>query len=408
MITKLRVSNFYSIGELVELDFIKGGKTEEDGYFLCRKGKVSTVNGFFGANASGKSTFLRAMYVLVKIIYNKNPLQALGFNATDKKFFSPNLHSSYKDKISHLGFDILLANKLYKYDVEVIDGSQIQKETLYVMDLNIKSYKDKEVFTRANNKIEFGTDYKNHNAFFSVVQLPDTQTLLSQLIESFPAGEDFRNYKDKFFVKPDDLNNFMAPPFVEVIQRALTIDGQEDAKKKKEMVELTSKIMSRFDKTIKNVKINTENNNINVTVEHEGFYEDVGIMRESAGTRELFTYIYDIVNVFSKGGIVLYDETNRYFHPDIENIIISLFKESKINTSNAQLFFASHNHDTLNLLNLDQIFIVEKENHNSTTYKVSDIKDVKSRDNLKKKYNLGSLGGTPDVIDFKHTIQQFI
>lgn len=408
MITKLRVSNFYSIGELVELDFTKGGKTAEDGYFLCRKGKVSALNGFYGANASGKSTFLRAMYILVKIIYNKNPLQALGFDASDKKFFSPNLHLDYKDKISHLGFDILLANKLYKYDVDVTSGSKIQKETLFVMDLNIKSYKDKEVFTRIDNKIEFGADYKDHNAYFSVVQLPNNQTLLSQLIESFPAGEDFKNYKDKFFVKPDDLNNFMAAPLLEVIQRAFSIDSLKDDKKKKEMMELTAKVMSRFDKTIKKVKINTENNNINVTVEHDGFYDEVGIMRESAGSRELFTYIYDLINVFSKGGIVLYDETNRYFHPEIENIIISLFKESKLNIANAQLFFASHNHDTLNLLNLDQIFIVEKEKYNSTTYKVSDIKDVKSRDNLKKKYNLGSLGGVPDIIDFKHTIQQFI
>lgn len=209
-------------------------------------------------------------------------------------------------------------------------------------------------------------------------------------------------------MKPETLNNFMAPPVIEVLQRAITIHNLKDGKKKEKITKLTTKIMSLFDKSIEGLNINTENNNISVTVKHKGFYEEIDIMRESAGTRELFTYIYDILNVFGMGGVVLYDETNRYFHPEIENIIISLFKDSEMNTSNSQLFFASHNHDTLNLLNLDQIFIVEKNEHNSTTYKVSDLKDVKSRDNLKKKYNLGILGGVPDVIEFKHTIKQYI
>lgn len=407
MITKLRVSNFYSVGEQIELDFTKGGKTIENGYFNCRKGKVSTVNGFYGANASGKSTFLRAMYILVKIIYNKNPLQALGLNGADSKFLLPNLHTSYKNKNTHLGFDLLLANKLYKYDIEVIDGSKIKKETLFVMDLKIRSFKDKEVFTRENNKIKFGPDFKDHDAYFSVVELSEKQTLMSHLIENFPAGIDFRDYKDKFFVKPDDLD-IMAPPFLGIISRAISIDNLNDEKKKSEVIKIITSLMSRFDKTIKNININTKNNNLNISVEHEGFYDVVGMMKESAGSRELFAYIYDILNVFKKGGIVIYDETNRYFHPEIESIIISLFQNSEINTANAQLFFASHNHDTLNILNLDQIFIVEKENFSSTTYKVSDLDDIKTRDNLKKKYNLGTLGGVPDVIDFKHTIQQFI
>ena len=406
MITKLRVSNFYSIGKDIELDFTKGGKSIEDGYSLYKKGKVSTVNGFYGANASGKSTFLRAMYVIVKIIYNKNPMQALGLNGPDSKFISPNLHTDYKNKPSILGFDILLGNKLYRYDLEILDGCTIKKETLFVTDLDVKSYKEKEVFSRKEQKIIFGPEFKDHDAYFSVIELPDNQTLMSHLIESFPAGHDFRDYKDKFFVKPDDLD-VMAPRIAGVINRAVSIDKLSDSNKK-EVLKLTTAIMSQFDETIKGVKINTKNNNLDISVEHEGFYDKVGMLRESAGTRELFTYIYNILNVFNKGGIVIYDETNRYFHPEIESALISLFKNSEINTSNAQLFFASHNHDTMHILNLDQIFIVEKEKCSSITYKVSDIEDIKNRDNLKKKYNLGLLGGVPDVIDFKHTIKQFI
>lgn len=404
MITKLRVSNFYSIGEPVELDFTKGGKTAEGGYLLCKGKKISSVNGFYGANASGKSTFLRALNVIIKIIYNKNPY--LGFTVSDTKFVTPNLHSIFKDTPTKLGFDILLGSKLYKYDIEISDGSKIKKESLSVTDTSIKSSKIKEVFTRESEKLTFGADFKDHEAYFSVVKLPENQTLMSHLIESFSAGNDFKEYKDNFFIKTDDFDVAM-PPFFSVLNHALTINGL-DAEKKEKMINVTKDIMSRFDKTIKDICINTENNNITVKIGHDGFYDKVDIMRESAGTRELFLYIYNILNVFIKGGVVIYDETNRYFHPEIESIIISLFKNKDINTSNAQLFFASHNHDTLSLLNLDQIFIVEKEKHNSTTYKVSDLKDVRGRDNLKKKYNLGLLGGVPDVIDFQHMLKQFL
>ncbi len=401
MITKLRVSNFYSIGKLVELDFTKGGKAKEDGYLLCKDRKVSAINGFYGANASGKSTFLRALQVIIKIIYNKNPY--LSFNINENKILTPNLHSEFKDLPTQLGFDILLDNKLYKYDIEIFDGIKIKKEELSLIDINVKSAKGKDVFIRNGEKITFGSDFKDHEAYFSAVKLSENQTLMSHLIESFPAGNDFRNYKDNFFLKTDDFDSAISP----LLGIILTINNLLPEKRDK-MMKVTKDVMSRFDKTIKDVALNTENNNITVKVTHEGFYDKVDIMRESAGTRELFSHIFNILESFSRGGIVVYDETNRYFHPEIEAILISLFKNNEINTANAQLFFASHNHDTLSLLNLDQIFIVEKEKHNSTTYKVSDLEDVRSRDNLKKKYNLGLLGGVPDVIDFQHTLKQFL
>jgi hypothetical protein len=344
--------------------------------------------------------------VIIRIIYNKNPAQLLSFFVNDSKILTPNLHSSFKGVPTTLGFDIFLANKHYKYDIEILDGGKVKKETLFLTDLNIKSAKIKEVFTREGEDITFGIDFKDHNAYFSAVKLPNNQTLMSHLIESFPAGADFKNFKDNFFIKSDDLDSVM-PSFVGIVHHASRINGFEGDKKEK-MMAITRDIMSRFDKTIKSVNINTENNNLTVKVEHDDFYDKIDIMRESAGTRELFLYIYDILNMINIGGIVIYDETNRYFHPEIESIIISLFKNKDINTNNAQLFFASHNHDTLNLLNLDQIFIVEKEKHSSKAYKVSDLKDVKGRDNLKKKYKLGLLGGTPDVIDFQHALKQFL
>ena len=132
------------------------------------------------------------------------------------------------------------------------------------------------------------------------------------------------------------------------------------------------------------------------------------MLQESAGTRELFTYAYDIIDIFKKGGVVIYDETNRYYHPDVELALLSIFKNAAFNAKNAQLFFASHNHETFDLLESDQAYIVEKANTGTSVHKLSEIEDLKKRDNIKKKYRLGMLGGVPDVVAFDYKLKQLL
>jgi AAA15 family ATPase/GTPase len=130
-------------------------------------------------------------------------------------------------------------------------------------------------------------------------------------------------------------------------------------------------------------------------------------MEASAGTRELISYINDLLKILKSGGIVVYDETSKYYHPDMEISILNLFKDKDINKNNAQIFFSSHNHETFDLLHINQAYIVEKEEDVVTVSRVSDF-DVQERDNVKRKYRLGSLGGVPDTIDFKRVINNLL
>lgn len=402
MITKIRVSNFYSIGKLIELDFYKGGNSIEDGYFNHKNQKISLLNGFYGANASGKSNILKAISTILRLAYTKTVLRN---DQKDITLVYDNFHNEFKGKPTKLGFDILLNDNYYKYDIEIHNRKSIKKETLFVINTKLKSAKSKKVFTRVNGKIIFGPEYKDHNSYFSVLKLAEYQTLLSHLIEGFRAGEEFNEFRQlkSWFTKTAEHDEM--PSVFGIISHAFRISTAEK-NKKNEMLSLTKEIMSRFDNTIE--ALNVESNSASVKVSHSGFYENVDLMQESAGTKELFAHIYNLLTVFKKGGVVVYDETNLYFHPEIERSIISLFANKDVNTNNAQLFFASHNHETLDLLNLDQSFIVEKEKHNSTIYKISDIKEIKNRDNIKKKYRMGILGGTPDTIGFEHMIKQFL
>lgn len=412
MITKIRVSNFYSIGEEIHLDFLKGGtKKEEDGGYFSYKNteKISLINGFFGANASGKSNVLGSIVSIIRLMYtvyapqNISPQSVAG----GVLLCHTNAHKDFKDKPTKLGIDFLFGNNYYTYDLEIKNGNNITKETLSLTTLNLKSAKPKEIFTRIDRAVSFGSEYKEYETYVSNIKLEKYQTFVSHLINiGAKAASDFIDHRHYFFLKTDGLDAAV-PSQIAILMRAGRLAVLEKDKKE-EVLKITRDILSCFDESIEDIEIKTENNNISVSVGHKDFSHNIDMMQESAGTRELFCYVYDILDAFKKGGVVVYDETNRYYHPDVELALLSIFKNDAFNTKNAQLFFASHNHETFDLLELDQAYIVEKTGSGSSVYKLSEVKDIKKRDNLKKKYRLGMLGGVPDVVAFDYKLKQLL
>lgn len=408
MITKLRIGNFSSIGKEIELTFLKGGLKPEEGYFSFKKGKkASLINGFFGANASGKSNILRAIVTLIKLIYTiYSPKDGIG----EVSLCNPNMHKDFENKPTHLGIDFLIGSHYYNYDIKIIDGNNIIEETLYLTTLEKKGAKPKEVFTRTDATMDFGPEYEDHKSYLAIAKIQNYQTFISHLINNVGAKAviDFVDYRNanSFFLKTDEFDALM-PELVTTMNSALRMNYSQQ-EKKDEFLMFTKDAVSCFDDSIENIEVNTDNNNVSIKVKHKDFLKSIDIMQESAGTRELFRHIYDILNVFKKGGVVVYDETNRYYHPDIEIALLSLFKNKEFNIKNAQLFFASHNHDVFDLLELEQAYIVEKTDSSTYAYNLSEVKDLKKRDNLKKKYRLGMLGGTPDAASFDYRLKQML
>lgn len=410
MITKLRVSNFYSVGEDVRLDFVKGGAKKEAGYFSYKKSeKVSLINGFFGANASGKSNILGSMVSLIRMIYtisspqNVSPQSVAG----EVLLYHSNFHKNFKNKPTKLGIDFLFGNNYYTYNLEIQEGNNITKEKLFLTTLDLKSAKPKEVFTRVNSIVTFGSEYKEYETYSATINIQKYQTFISHLINiGAKAVVDFVNYKNSFFLRIDGSDSII-PSQGMILMRAINLNSFTE-ERKKEFLKITKDMMNCFDDSINNLEVDTANNTISIKVSHRDFLNSVDIMNESAGTRELFCYVYDILDAFKKGGTIIYDETNRYYHPDIELALLSIFKNEEFNTNSAQLFFASHNHETFDLLELDQAYIVEKGELGSTVYKLSEIEDLKKRDSLKKKYRLGMLGGVSDAVAFDYKLKQLL
>lgn len=423
LITRIKASNFYGIKEPMEVVFTEGGEKEKIGYVNVGKERVSLISGFYGANASGKSTVLNVIDTITRIMVSKQQEFTLAQNGIkqDVVISLPNYHTTMQSKPIVLEMDFIIGDDRYNYSISIInEGKEIAEEVLYK--------NNKKIFSRKNHSITFETNLeKKIGALAKNIVAPKKSSFLSVILDDSSDISVFANIKEEIGIA--NLNQIKTN-FCFITDKRTVQMGQNnitglmgfainylnsDAKTANEKIGVVNSIVKYFEPSFE--KLNIEkigdnspiNNSINgsISIKYEArytnFYKELGVMELSAGTRELISYISDVLKMLKTGGIVVYDETSKYYHPDMEIAILNLFKDRDINKNNAQIFFSSHNHETFDLLQNDQAHILEKKDDNIVVSKVSDY-DVKERDNVKRIYRLGSLGGVPDTIDFNRII----
>ena len=122
---------------------------------------------------------------------------------------------------------------------------------------------------------------------------------------------------------------------------------------------------------------------------------------ESDGTKVIFGLAGHWFDVLEHGDTLIVDELHNSLHPHALKTLISLFHDPKINTKNAQLIFTSHEPSimTKGFMHKDQIWLMEKNNLDSTKLiPLSDF-DIRDIDNFQKAYLNGRYGGVPRLKD---------
>ena len=423
LITRIKASNFYGIKDSIEIDFTEGGEKEKIGYFNNGRERVSLISGFYGSNASGKSTVLNAIDTVIRIMLSKQQDFVTNPNGIKEETIIafPNFSTDAKGKPTVLEMDFLFGDNKYNYLVSIVnDGKEIAEEVLYK--------NSKKIFSRTDHNVSFGEQIEKivGNAVAKNIVAPKKSSFLSVLLDANSDLSVFGNLKVEIGVSElREINNKICfitdKRSVQMGQNnvngliAFAVNYLNDIKTQGEKLEAVNSVVKYFEPSFESlvIKKGSYNNPINNSfsfdyeAKYTNFYKNLGIMELSAGTRELVAYISNILKIIKRGGIVVYDETSKYYHPDMEIAMLNLFKDKDINRSNAQIFFSSHNHETFDLLQNNQAHILDKKSGAITVSKVSDY-DVRERDNIKKVYRLGSLGGVPDTIDFNRIINNLL
>lgn len=124
---------------------------------------------------------------------------------------------------------------------------------------------------------------------------------------------------------------------------------------------------------------------------------------ESEGTKKIIEIAGPIFDAVLNGKILIVDELDAKLHPFLTRKIIGLFMDKAINSKGAQLIFATHDTNLLNIryLRRDQIWFTEKDKADSTDlYSLVEFRDesgnkVRNDRNIEKDYINGRYGAIP-------------
>ncbi|MDD4409371.1 MAG: ATP-binding protein [Candidatus Pacebacteria bacterium] len=413
-ITRIKAANFYGIKNPIEISFIEGGEKEKVGYLNNGNQRISLINGFYGSNASGKSTLLNVIDVMNRLMINRFPMVSQGA-ILDSYILLPNYCKDMHLKPTEMEMDFVLGKDIYGYMIHIRDGKDVDVEVL--------RKNGKQLFSRKGMEVLFNDDIlKRIGSISKNIVAPKSASFLSVLLDDASDVSVFGNMKELIGVaeltKLKDSFCFITDKrSVErgqgnlqgLLSVSLKYLRNSNEAEKEQYITRISNAASFFEPKLRRLIIRQDGqNSVRATGEYEDFYNELPMTEFSAGTRELISYIDDILQMLKVGGVLVYDETSKYYHPDMENLILNLFKNKNINTKSAQIFFSSHNHETFDLLYNDQAYILEKdEDMEVTAHRVSDY-DIEERDNKKKKYRLGVLGGVPDTIEFNRIINNLL
>ena len=126
---------------------------------------------------------------------------------------------------------------------------------------------------------------------------------------------------------------------------------------------------------------------------------------ESEGTKKVIEISGPIFDTLNEGKTLIVDELDAKLHPLLTRNIVLLFMDPEKNRHGAQLIFATHDTNLLDLeiVRRDQIWFAEKDKVESTDiyslveFKDEDGKKVRNDRDIKRDYIRGRYGAIPFI-----------
>lgn len=396
MLWRFEVENFFSIREREYLDLrVPRNAPKDELRFAApipgNEQRISNLAVIFGANASGKSTFLRAISFLTKFLNGSNSWD-IGSSAPYLRFN----HTScdYKPTRFYIEFDNHLISSeptcLYSYELVVQYDKKLQTSIVLLEELRFapsgafrrifrrekQEYLIGKAFgiTKKDQRLTFvkptGSTVATLSQFNHEISMKIMQVLLSVQTNVGPLGHSFNSYD--FTTKYYETN---ASVFEELKNRI------------------------RFmDLGINNVEIEKTSEGLQAKFEHSGHDYHLLYEFESDGTKNFYCMFPNINYALLTGGIAIMDELDRDIHPLLLPEIIRWFHSDVINKYNAQLIMTAHNATLLENLIKEEVFFTEKNVEGCTEiYGLKEIVGVRRDTNLYSKYLAGNFGAIPKI-----------
>jgi hypothetical protein len=374
----------------------------------------------YGANASGKSNLILALYFMQSFVINSSKLQI-----TDKinleKF---RLSSETEDKPSFFKIVFHLDNKIYEYSFEVTQERVISEG----LSCTPKTRKT-NIFSREKDKIKYsksllkGKDVKDltkKNTLFLSIAAQFNDPLAGKILLWFSrlkiiSGSQFENLRQlslDYLSREPNLKN----EIVFLIKKL-------DLSIKDMSIEVGRTSLDNFHKDIpdrvKNKEFRLDNYIYNsIETYHEKYDLEGRIIglesfqmnkHESRGTQKIFALLAPVLSALKKSEVLIIDELDSLLHPLMAIAIIGLFNSKITNPKNAQLIFATHDVNLLSnqLFRRDQIWFTEKNRQEATDlYSLVEF-DIDNNASFEQDYIQGRYGAIPFIGNLSKVIGDY-
>jgi hypothetical protein len=360
--------------------------------------KLLKTIAIYGANASGKSNFISAMYTFQQIILSQVLKSKDNTIKTETKL-EPFMLCDTIDNVSEFEMIFISNGELLDYGFEISVDGEIINEWYYI--------NDKKVFERSNTQIDFGNRYKEYIKDYKKVPSDRLYiAVLEYFLEDNAKKVILSNFVDYFYNQYNVFSEIIFESTIKKFTSSVLINERlltdTDYKNRVE------KYLQKIDVAIKKLDIQKEsviNDNVKevqrlvVKTIHNVYdannniigEKSFKIQQESTGTLRFIAYIQNIINMVDDGGVFIIDELTARLHPLLTKLIVDIIQSSS--NTKAQFIFTTHDISILNKSQFrrDEIAFVEKNNQEeSSLFTLSDLKvreDVSfSKDYLQGKY----------------------
>ncbi len=435
MLISFVVSNFRSIKDMQEFSLLTSKIGQKEGFLnrnfmFCdgEKEPLGKLSGFYGANASGKSNFIKALNFMKHLVLTSHR----NLKSKDLPYEPYVLDEEHMNTPSE--FEVTFLNNSTKY----IYGFSLNKERVieewaYFYPSGRKSLLFlREIGEDSQYNYHFGSLLKGQKSV--IVQTTNKESLFLSKASDIEECPDHLKSIFSWFSDTLRILSMDIDPFTYAVEMWKT---KEDCHK------FILKLLSLADTGVKGVEIeersvldqipelpfakiqklfqlckeefeldpNTDlNDKVTIVKAFHDFRKNNGLIEskafqfteESAGTKRFFGFSAILLDIISNERVIFIDEIESSMHP----LLVVRFLESFLDLSQeklCQLIFTTHNTHLLNsdVLLRDQIWFVEKDKEMAShIYSLLEYTPRKG-EYLEKWYLLGKYGAIPFLQNFE-------
>ncbi len=409
MLLMFKVKNYTSFKNESILDLRATSYVQHPSHIIPVNNKLGLLKttAVYGANASGKSNLISAMFFFEQYIFT----QFISKKESDFETVTNDLNIKLEpfeladNKNEASEFDIIFLNngKQIQYGFECT-SKEVLNEWLYI--------DDKKVFERNGTDLSFGSKYSK---ILSAYKKLPSERLYIAVLEYFLDNEARKIILDDFISFFSSKYNVFSEILFESTVKGLAgsvglseklVINTTYRKKVEYYLRLIDVGIKRLDvetETIINERTGRKKKEKIIKTVHN-IYDDMGniigekkfdLRQESTGTLRFLAYIQNIIEMVKNGGVFIVDEMSARLHPLLTKLIVDIFSSAQ--NSKAQLIFTTHD---ISLLNKEQfrrdevVFVDKNERGESVLYALSDLK-VREDATFSKDYLQGKYGAIP-------------